>query len=97
MKVRFTPQATTDLTEIASFLRARNPAAAIRVRKVIFEATRLIAAFPYAGRQQSVAEVRKIVTPRYAYLIYYSIDISTEQIAILSIQHPARERDFTDE
>lgn len=97
MRVRFTAQAIIDLKEIADYLTARNPAAATRVRKAIRDGTRLIAAFPHAGRQQSEPHVRKLVTRRYAYLIYYRVDISHEEIAILSIRHPARERDFTDD
>jgi toxin ParE1/3/4 len=97
LRVRFTAQAIIDLNEIASYLSARNPAAAAGVRKAIRDGTRLVAAFPYAGRQQSEPHVRKLVTRKYAYLIYYRVDISHEEIAILSIRHPARERDFADE
>ncbi len=97
MKVRFTAQAIIDLKEIADSLSTRNPAAAIRVRKAIRDGARLIAAFPYGGRQQSEPHVRKLVTRRYAYLIYYRVDIPHEEIAILSIRHPARERDFNDD
>lgn len=96
MKVRFTSQATADLSEIADYPKARNPAAAIRVRNAILEGTRLIASFPHAGRRQDQADVRKLVTLRYAYLIYYTVDLSKDEIAVLSIRHPARERDSTD-
>jgi hypothetical protein len=34
------------------------------------------------------------VTPKYRYLIYYMIDEGAEEIAILTIQHPARRREF---
>jgi len=97
LRVRFAAQAIIDLTEIADYLSARTPAAAIRARKAIRDGTRLIAAFPYSGRQQNEPHVRKLVTLRYAYLIYYKVDISNDEIAILSIRHPARERTFSDD
>lgn len=96
MKVRFAVQAIVDLKEIADYLSVRNPSAAIRVRKAIQDGTRLIAAFPHSGRQQSEPHIRKLVTPRYSYLIYYTVDVPGDEIAILSIRHPARERDIAD-
>lgn len=96
MKVRFAAQVIIDLNEIADYLSVRNPAVAIRVRKAIQDGTGLIAAFPYSGRQQSEPHIRKLVTPRYSYLIYHTVDIPGDEIAILSIRHPARERDISD-
>jgi toxin ParE1/3/4 len=34
--------------------------------------------------------VRKHVTRKFDYLVYYTIDASANEVAILSIQHPAR-------
>ena len=52
--------------------------------------------FPHIGRQQKVEGVRKLVTRRYPYLVYYTADDGAEEIVILAIQHPARERDYSD-
>jgi toxin ParE1/3/4 len=52
--------------------------------------------FPEAGRRQTLEGVRKFVTRRYPYLIYYTIDRAAEEIIILAIQHPAREREHED-
>ena len=35
-------------------------------------------------------------TPRYRYLVYYAIDERAEEIVILDIQHPARDREHAD-
>jgi plasmid stabilization system protein ParE len=70
MKLRLTRRAAQDLAELADYIRARNPAAAERVRASILDALRNLAAFPQIGRPQSVAGVRKIVTRKYPYLIY---------------------------
>jgi len=96
MKLRFTPQATRDLTEIADYIRAENPAAAQRVRDSILESLQLLSDFPEIGRRQTEQGVRKHVTRKYGYLVYYSIDAPSDEIAILTIQHPARERSFSD-
>jgi plasmid stabilization system protein ParE len=40
--------------------------------------------------------VRKFVTPRYAYLIYYTVDDAAGEIIILSVKHSAQKRDHED-
>ena len=96
MKLQLTPRATQDLVEIADYIRTRNPAAAQRVRTAILNSLQTIVLFPRVGRLQSVAGVRKHVTPRYSYLVYYSLDEASDEIVILTIQHHAREREFSD-
>jgi mRNA-degrading endonuclease RelE of RelBE toxin-antitoxin system len=36
------------------------------------------------------------VTPRYSYLIYYTIDDATDEVVVVAIQHSARRRDYAD-
>jgi len=52
--------------------------------------------FPEAGRRQGLPSVRKLVTRKYSYLIYYSFDQAKDEIVILTIQHSAREREYED-
>jgi plasmid stabilization system protein ParE len=59
MKLRFTPRATQDISEIAAYVQARDPDAATRVRDSILDAMQTIALFPKAGRRQEVERVRK--------------------------------------
>lgn len=92
MKLRFTPRATQDIADIASYIRARDPAAAQRVRDSIFETLQNLVRFPRLGQLQSIPGVRKLVTRKYAYLVYYATDEATDEVVILTIQHPARER-----
>ena len=96
MKLRFTQRAIENLSEIGDYLHERNPAVARRVRAAIYTGLRNLLLFPHAGRSQSVAGVRKFVTPRYPYLIYYTVDETAEELVILSVKHPARERNFQD-
>ncbi len=96
MRLRFTPRATQDLTEIAEYLRTRNPSAALAVRAAILGSLQNLTLFPTIGRPQNVEGVRKLVTPKYHYLVYYMIDEGAEEIVILTIQHPARSREYQD-
>ena len=96
MKLRFTPRAARDLADIADYIRERNPAAALRVRAAILESLQGLILFPDIGRQQNVEGVRKLITQRYRYLVYYTAEAGAEEIVILSIQHPAQEREHSD-
>ena len=96
MKLRFSPRAVENIVEAADFLRGRNPAAAEHVRAAIYDALQTLILFPQAGREQDAEGVRKIVTKRYSYLIYYTVDLAAEEIIILSVKHPARDREYAD-
>jgi addiction module RelE/StbE family toxin len=96
VKLRFTPRATRDLAEIAEYLRTHNPSTALAVRDAILRSLQNLTLFPAMGRSQNVESVRKLVTPRYRYLVYYTIDEGAEEIVILTIQHPARSREYRD-
>ncbi len=52
--------------------------------------------FPNMGRRQSVEGVRRLVTRRYSYLVYYTIDDTADEIIILNVKHPARRREYSD-
>ena len=94
MRLRFTPRATRDLAKIAEYLRTRNPSAALAVRDAILRSLQNLTLFPAIGRPQNVEGVRKLVTPKYRYLVYYMIDEEAEEIVILTIQHPGRSREY---
>ena len=96
MKLRFTPRATRDLADIAEYLRTRNPSAALAVRDAILRSLQTLTLVPAIGRRQNVEGVRKLVTPKYRYLVYYTIDEGSEDVVILTIQHPARSREYGD-
>lgn len=94
MKLSFTPRAVQDLVDIADYLRAENPAAALRVRAAILESLQLLAAFPSLGRDQSVDGVRKLITRKYHYIVYYAVSSDAAVVSVLTIQHPARQAAF---
>ena len=96
MKLRFTPRAIADLTEIADYLHACNPAASRRVRTAIYDDLKNLILFPRAGRRQKVEGVRKFVMRKYGYLVYYTVDEAAEEIVILNVKHPSRRREHED-
>jgi toxin ParE1/3/4 len=96
MKLRFTSRSIQDLAEISDYIRARNPAASLRVRAAILETLSILLDFPNAGRPQTVEGVRKIMTRRYPYIIYYSVDTDDKAIVVLSLRHAAQRREFSD-
>lgn len=96
MKLHFTRQAKDDLENIADYVHQQNPEAALRVRDAIIDSLRTLVLFPRIGRRQKVTGVRKVLTRRYRYLVYYIVDDSAEEIVILTIQHPARKRQHSD-
>jgi len=96
MRLCYTARAAQDLREIADYLKERNPAAARAVRDGILGSMRTLVMFPEIGRRQTVDDVRKFVTRRYPYLVYYRLDREADEIVVLTIQHPARQREHSD-
>jgi len=96
MKLRFTLRAIENLPEINDYILARSPAGARRVQADIVESLQTVTLFPKVGRRQSVAGVRKFVTRKYSYLIYYALDDEADEIIVLSLKHSAREREHSD-
>jgi plasmid stabilization system protein ParE len=94
MRLRFTPRAVFDLTAIADRIRESNPRAAVRVRSSILRSLDHLTAFPRMGRKQTTPGVRKLVTGRYSYFVYYKVDMDAREVVVLSIRHPARKRKY---
>ena len=91
MKLRFTRRAAQDIAEIADFIGEQDSAAAQRVRANILDSLEILTLYPRIGRRQSIRDVRKFVTPRYGYVIYYLADDTAGEIVALTIRHPAWE------
>ena len=68
----------------------------MRVRDAILQSLQNLSLFPELGRKQEEEGVRKMVTRRYSYRIYYMTDEAADEIIILAIRHPARRPEHTD-
>ena len=96
MKVRLSKRAARDLAEIAASITRVNPSAARSVGAAIAASQRLIAEHPEIGRRQEGRDLRKLVVPRYGYLIYYRVIERADLVAIATIRHPSRARIISD-
>jgi plasmid stabilization system protein ParE len=96
VKLRLTVRATENITDIAEYLHQHNRQAALRVRAEIYEALKNLLLFPRAGRRQTTEGVRKLVTPRFGYLVYYLVDEEADELVVLNVKHPARQREHED-
>jgi toxin ParE1/3/4 len=96
MKLRFTPRALANIVEIADYIHEHSPAAAQRVRAAIYESLQNLISFPHVGRRQKAEGVRRFVTRKYGYLVYYTVDDVAEEIVILNVKHPAQRREHED-
>ena len=96
MKLRLTPGAARDLADIGDYLSERSPGAALGIREAILQSLQNLSLFPELGRKQEEEGVRKIVTRRYSYRVYYMTDEATEEIIVVAIRHPARRPEHSD-
>lgn len=96
MKLRFTQRAIRDLADISAYLNSRNPTVAKRVRADILDTAKTLILFPEIGRAQNVPGIRKLVTRKYSYLVFYIAEPEAKEVIIVTIQHPARAREHDD-
>ena len=89
MKLRFTPRAIRNLADISDYIKTENPIAATRVRESILASIDLLGDFPELGKSRAVG-MRKLITRKYRYRVYYATDAEHDEIVILAIRHPAR-------
>jgi plasmid stabilization system protein ParE len=97
MKIIYTDRAADDLEALSAYLTPTSRQGARNVQSAILKTLANLSIFPHSGRLQTAIGVRKIGTRTYPYLIYYTVEDDAEEIIILTIQHAAREREFTDQ
>jgi toxin ParE1/3/4 len=88
MRLRWTPQAASDIAEIHDYIARDNPSAARRVVSQIRKDARLLVAQPGMGRPGRVPGTRELVVDRFPYIIAYRVD--GNDIPILAVIHSAR-------
>lgn len=90
MKVRYTPQAGRDLTEIFQYIAFDNPGAAARTLDRIERLSELLGRVPFAGRRGRVSGMREMVVPDLPYVVVYRV--RRDAVEIVSVVHGARRR-----
>lgn len=86
MKIIFSPLALDNLQHIQTYIASDNIAAAIRVGAEIKRSIEMLPIHPYMGPVFD-APVRRLVIPRFPYVVFYEVDMAAKQINILTIQH----------
>jgi len=88
MKLRYTPRAQLDLTEIHDYIAQENPQAAKRVILIIRKASETLLQNPQVGRMGRIAETRELTIGRFPFMLAYRIE--REEVQVLSVIHTAR-------
>jgi len=88
VKVRYTENASVELTRIFEYISRDNPLAADAIVRRVEDIVAKLAQFPGIGRVSEVAGVFAIPLVRYPYTIYYAVDGG--ELIVLHVHHGAR-------
>lgn len=90
MKVRWTPEAVTDLEQISGYIAEDNPEAALRTVREIFSRIEELVTLPYRGRKGREGDTRELVLSPLPYITVYRVN--GPAIEVLHIWHGAQHR-----
>jgi plasmid stabilization system protein ParE len=89
MKLRYAPQAHTDIAHIYQYIAQHNSNAATSVVRQIRSTGRLLARHPGLGRETDISGVRVFPTARYPYLVYHRV--RGDEVIIIHIRDGRRD------
>lgn len=89
MRIRWTPEAATDLQQIARHILRDNPSAARSVVRTLTEGIERLSKFPNLGRPGQVSNTRELVFASLPYIAIYRL--KDEVVEILRIYHGAQD------
>lgn len=89
MKLRYTPEALSELDAVLDSIALQSPQGARRVQSRIQAAISLLLEYPKSGLATDSAPMRRIVARPYPYLVFY--EPSNDEIVIVGIRHAARD------
>lgn len=73
MTVRWSPEAAADFDIIIAYLLERNPSAADRIARTIYDAASSLDTFPNRGRIGRVEGTRELVLAPLPYILVYRV------------------------
>ncbi|MGA0546459.1 type II toxin-antitoxin system RelE/ParE family toxin [Brevundimonas sp. VNH65] len=88
MKVRWTPQALQDRTDIWDYLVVRDTQAALAMDQAFSDALPRLRDFPMSGHEGRISGTRELI-PHPSYRLVY--EISGDTVWILALIHTARQ------
>ncbi|HXY58691.1 MAG TPA: type II toxin-antitoxin system RelE/ParE family toxin, partial [Methylocystis sp.] len=89
MKVCFTAPALADLNDILSYIAARSPRGAQKVKSRVRYLIELLPAHPLLGTRTDEPGIRRLIATPYPYLIFY--EAGNDEIIIHAVRHAARD------
>lgn len=89
MHIRWSTEAAEDLERIGLYIRERNPAAARRVVKTIYDGIAALKSFPERGRIGRVEGSRELLFPSLPYIAVYRVIGQTVEVS--RIYHGAQD------
>jgi plasmid stabilization system protein ParE len=97
MKIVYSPRAIADLRAIFGLSEAPQPARGQTRPRCHPRCTRATVPVSPCGTPQTAEGLRKIVTRKYPYLIYYTVGDDADEVLVIAIQHAAQEREFNNQ
>jgi toxin ParE1/3/4 len=88
VKVRWTPEAEDDRTQIFDYIAADSPRAAVKMDELFSKATARLADHPKLGRTGRIPGTREVI-PHKSYCLVYEIE--QEAVWVLALVHTARQ------
>jgi len=88
MKIRFTPNAYTDIGEVYDYIAGDNPVVAQRVLDQIESMIDHLVEHPSLGHLGRVSDTRELVIPNTPYIVAY--ELSSSFVDILAIIHSSK-------
>ncbi|HEC90633.1 MAG TPA: type II toxin-antitoxin system RelE/ParE family toxin [Alphaproteobacteria bacterium] len=88
MKLRWTRPALRDLSDIHAHIAEHNPAAALKVARIIRAQAEVLTAHSMIGHLGRVNGTRELVVTGYPYVVAYRIGKKT--VDLLAVRHTAR-------
>lgn len=79
--VRWSPEAAADFAAIIEYIRERNPSAADRVARPIYDGIASLASFPRQGRPGRLKGTRELVFAPLPYIAVYRVKAEVVEIA----------------
>lgn len=88
VRLRFTLRAAAELDEVLTYIDARSPRGARKVKARIQATIELLRSHPRAGQVTSHGRLRRVVAHPFPYLIFYGS--TDDEVVIHGVRHAAR-------
>ena len=91
MKIRYRPRALEQLASIHDYIAERDRAAARRVIAAIKASIDRLSRFPLSARASQVPGIRELPVVRLPYIVFYTINDTTNEVQILRVRHTSQD------